>query len=442
MTSDLDSAVLRLDSYGLTIPYWSEYVFTDSYMTPCSGFSFSIGDPSLPHVLEDAVSGVREIREGLKVGLMVNGVTILTGYIDEVHYSGSRGAGSVMTVSGRNCLGDAMDAVVDPTMVFDPKDSLSSIIKRVLEPYGFSNDPIADNDANRDVSTGNKYGYKVYKQPKSRSTGHRKSRGGTKSKAGTALKSFLEHQCKPRDHEGAYEFCERIANKQGLHIRCSGDGLDVIVGKPEYDQEARYTLLRRRGNENGKDNNVLSGTVNRSRKGQPSVIVAGGGGGGNNVDRSTLKVIITNWMTAINKDGTLIPGVQQVSDKYPSAYYVDLGDVLGDKPERMFPLILNPYPRSRPWFLYDSEARNLEQLKNFALREMAKIQKKALTVSYEVEGHTQDGTLWAVDTMVHVEDEVADLNEDLWVDSVTFSKSRTGGTRTHLSLVRPYTDVF
>ncbi len=99
----------------------------------------------------------------------------------------------------------------------------------------------------------------------------------------------------------------------------------------------------------------------------------------------------------------------------------------------------NPYTRARPLYLYDAEARNIEQLKNFAKREMAQLQKRSLSVSYEFDGHSQDGTVFAIDTLIDVEDEIGGVFGPMWVESVTFTKSRSAGTRTHLTLILPHT---
>lgn len=430
--ADLAECVLSLDSYGIEIPRWTSYTFAEDWLTPASGFSFSIGDPDIPQ----GISG--KIREGLKVGLMVDGRTICTGFIDEVHAEASRGSGTVLTFAGRDALGDAIDSTIDPTQTFKPTQTLGQIVKEVMEPYGFLNEPIVDASANVDLITGNKYGYKVYGPSKSgggRKYRHRKKKGGGRSKAGQAVAAFKNFQAKPHDREGAYEFCERLAKRDGLHIRCTADGVDLLIVRPEFDQKKRYDLIRKRGIGAGRDNNVISGSVNRSRKNQPSIIVAGGIGGGGDVARATLKVIMVNELIARQTDGDLIPQVKQILAKYPQAYVIGPDDLDGD----ISPLALNPYPRAKPLYLYDQEARDIENLKNFVMREMATRQMQSMSLSYEVEGHSQNGVTWAVDTIVSVDDDVGDVHEDMWIKSVTFTKDRNAGTRTNLSLIRPWT---
>ncbi len=274
-------------------------------MTPADGFQFTIGDGEIPQ----GFSG--KIAPGLKVSLIVDDHKICTGVIDDVHIEATRGGGATLSVGGRDVLGDAIDSVIDPKQVFHVNQTLAEIIKAVMTPYGFTRDPIVDNDANRDLISGNKFGFKVYKARESASTSHRHRRGASKSRAGQALNSFTSTQSKPGPHEGAYEFCERLAKRAGLHIWASADGKDLIVGKPNFDQDSRYQIIRRRGIGRGALNNVISGSVTKSRKSQPSAIIAGGGGGGQDVARATNRVIMINELIARNLDGSLVPEVQK-----------------------------------------------------------------------------------------------------------------------------------
>lgn len=435
MASDLDECTLRLDSLGLEIPAWTSLTVHSDFLTPSDGWNFVVGDPDLPQ----GIAG--KLREGAKVSVTVGDTVITTGFIDEIHYESTRGSGTTITISGTDVLGDSLFSTVDPTAVFLPTETLGQIVQRVMAPYGFPDAPLIDNDDNRDLVSGNLYGFKVYGASKrGKSSGRkrkRKSKGKSRSRAGQAVDAFTNYQAKPHPSEGAYEFCARLAARNGLRIWATGDGKKLVIGKPEFDQEPSFKLIRRRGNA-GADNNVISGSVNRSRTNQPSVIVAAGTGGGGNFSRATLKVVAINELISRQVDGSLIPDVQAIIDKYPKAYVLGPSDFEGF----VSPLALNPYPRAKPLYLHDAEARDLEQLKNFALRELANRQKQSLSMHYTVEGHTQAGAVWAKDTIVDVLDEVADISEPMWIQSVTFTKSRGAGTRCEIVAIRPWTMVF
>lgn len=421
-TSDFEEVVLRITNLGTDISGWTSYTFNSTFLTPSDAFSFTIGDPSIPA----GVAG--QIREGMGVQLLIAGRAICTGYLDEVHYEASTSGGTVLTCSGRDVLGDAIDATVAPSLVFTPTQKLGDIIESVMLPFGFFNEPLVDNEDNRNLITGNKFGYRVNK-------GRSSKRGRRSKTAGQAVASFTNYQAKPHDHEGAYEFCERLAKRAGLHIWATGDGKDLVVGRPSFDQQALFSAKRLRGVANGAHNNVLSGSVTRSRKDQFSAIIAGGGGGGGNVSRATNQVIMINDLVARDVSGAIAPEAQALIRAYPKAYLIKPDDLDG----QVTPGKLNAFRRAKPLHLFDAEARDPEQLKNFVIREMAHRQKTAISASYEFSGHGQNGVTWAVDTIVNVEDDVADLHEPMWIDSVSFSKSSGAGTRTHITCIIPWT---
>lgn len=422
--ADLDECALRIEDLNAEIVNWTSYTFHTDFLTPTDAFSFTIGDPQLPQGL----SG--KIVTGQRVTLLINGRPTCTGYIDEWSGDNSRGGGSTLTLTGRDVLGDAVDSCIDPTLRFSEKQTLEDVLREVFTPFGLTTFT-ADNAANRDLITGNKYGIKVNK------TSYTKKGQVTKA-SGKPVKSFLQHLAKPYQHEGAYEFAERVAKRSGLHLWASADGDSVIAGQPDFDQEPRFELLRKRGREAGSDNNIVGGAVTKSRLNQPSVIVATGCGGGGEFGRGRYKVAMVNELIALDAGANLIPDVTRVLEKHKDAYRISLDDL----PGKASPLALNPYPRCRPLYLHDDVSQDLEQLKNYVKREMAVRQQSSLAVTYEVAGHTQNGQTWAVDTVVGVGDDVGDIHEELWIKGVTFTKSRSSGTRTSLTLIRPWTMTF
>lgn len=421
--ADLDEVVLRLDELSTEVSRWTSYRFSTNWLTPTDGFQFTIGDPDLPQGL----SG--KIREGMKVTLVVGGRPTCTGYIDEWSIHPSRESGTQLTLSGRDVLGDVVDSGVDPVLRFTEQQTLEHVVKAVFGSFGFTKFDV-DNTANRDLIAGNQYGFKVNKT-------HVTKRGRVTKSSGKPLSSYLLHRCKPYPHEGAYEFCERLAKLYGLHISAAADGETIILGQPEFDQPARFTLTRRRGSLGGAANDILDGSVSKSRVNQPSIIIADGVGGNGEVGKGRYLVAMVNELIAHDTSGNIIPSVQVLVDdvKRRGGYVIGVRDLDGF----VSPAALNPYPRCRPLYLHDDESKDIEQLKNFVKREMATRQQQALQVHYEVAGHTQNGQTWAVDTIVNVDDDPGELHEDMWIMGVEFTKSRSAGTRTTLTLIRPYT---
>lgn len=466
MVAELDTCVLYLNDFKKRLGRWTSYSFTSDFLTPADSFHFTIEGPEWVTDVSSA------IREGLQVTLRINDKPICTGVIDEVAMGADRQGGTVFECNGRDILGDVVDGTVSPFERFSPQDSLETVIRRVMGPYGIRT-IVGDNAANRSIRVGNQFGQPKVK-PRETTTKRRArlvTRG--KSRVGLPTTQFLKHEAKPYPSEGAYEFCHRLAKRAGLHIWALANGSGVVVGKPDFTQESVFTLTRRVtgpfGKDRGGSNNIISGHVKYSRVNQPSVIIAGGKGGGGEFQRTTLRVLMVNELISVQANGELTEGVKAflkswAADDYvlekelklpanadgakilkaiedwlkksKKAYVITQDDF---EDEGRVPRSLTPYPYCRPLYLVDQESNNLEQLINFTKREMASRQMQALEVRYEVAGHSQNGKVWATDTMVDVDDDVANLHETLWVKSVTFTKSRSGGTRTNLTLIRPNT---
>lgn len=408
---------------GVSIDNWTTYSYAQNIMTPVDIWSFSIGDSAIP------IGLASEILPGQRVTLSVNGITQGDGLIDEVEYEQSRDGGTQLRVAGRGPLADAVDSNIDPKRKFNASDTLERVAKDTLGDFGFTKF-FVDNDATRSIQQGNAYGTKFTK--------------GGKKGGGKPLKSFTMHQSKPFDHEGAYAFIERIAKQFGLHVWCGSDFETIIISTPNFEQEASYRLIRRRGAANGAGNNILSGTLKKSRAEQPSMIIVTGRGAGGANAASTSKVIIINELVSRGTDGEYVPAVKKILEKEKGAHVVDTYDA-----QRQYfrPVDINPYPVARPVYLADEESQDQAQVIRFAKRALAERQQKYLSASYTVQGHTyerEDGTVvpWAIDTVAAVDDEIANFHGDMYIAGRTFNKSRGGGTTTGLTMILPGTLVF
>jgi len=402
---------------GVSIQNWTSYSYAQNFLTPVDMWSFSIGDSAIP------VGLASEILPGQRVTLRINGRVQGDGLIDDVEYAQTRDGGTTLNIIGRGPLADAVDSGIDPKRKFNQGDTLATVVSDVLGDFGFRIFDI-DNDATRTIQQGNAYGTKFTK--------------GGKKKGPQPLKSFVLHQTKPFDHEGAYAFVERVAKQYGLHVWCGADALTIVVGQANFAQSPSYRLTRRRGAENGAGNNILGGTLRKSRSEQPSVIIATGRGAGGVDAKSTSKVIVINELVARGLDGKLVPAVQKILDANKGATVIQ---------DATAPLNINPYPVARPVYLVDEESQDQAQVIRFAKRAMAEHQQKFLSAHYTVEGHTYlndagDRVPWAIDTIAAVDDEIASFHGDMYVVGRTFNKSRSGGTSTNLDLILPGTLVF
>lgn len=402
---------------GVSIDNWTTYSYAQNFLTPVDMWSFSIGDSAIP------VGLASEILPGQRVTLKINGIVQGDGLIDDVEYEQSREGGTTLHINGRGPLADAVDSGIDPKRKFNQGDTLEKVVSDVLGDFGFRYFDV-DNEATRTIQQGNLYGTKFTK--------------GGKRKGPQPLKSFVLHQSKPFDHEGAYAFVERVAKQFGLHVWCGADFQTIVVSQPNFTQSPAYRLIRRRGAENGAGNNILGGTLRKSRSEQPSVIIATGRGAGGVDAKSSSKVIVVNELVARGTDGKIVPSVQKIIDANKGATVIVNVDA---------PLNINPYPVARPVYLVDEESQDQAQVIRFAKRAMAEHQQKFLSAHYTVEGHTylnESGARvpWAIDTIASVDDEIASFHGDMFIVGRTFNKSRSGGTTTNLDLILPGTLVF
>lgn len=410
-TPETEQLRLRMFDEHVDLTRFTHYTFDSDFLTPSDGFHFVCSDEELPP--REAAA----LKTGAEVTLTVNDVRIADGYIDSIEVRADRSGGRTYTITGRDRLSPVVDAIADPTLQFKEGVTLAEFLRTLFTPFGWvkEEDFIIDASADRAVRTGGDRGIKMTK--------------GGKKKGPRPLKDFVLHQTKPHNHEGVFDFAKRVAQRFGLWIWSSADGDQLIVGKPDFDQEPLYQLRRRLDG----SGNVEEGTVRFDQADQPGIVIADGFSGGGEFGKGRIKAFAVNPYFGLDADGFVLPEVQALITKFPDA--------------KQITLVTQPFTRrvkqdfTRPMFLHDDESKTPEQLEAFVRREMSLLVRKSLTADYTVEGHGQydeDGvfTAWAPDTVVDVQDDVAGLHERMYVLGVHFEKSRRGGTQTRVHLIR------
>lgn len=415
-----DVIEMRLPEAGVVVREWTQYSFSNDFLTPTDGFSFTVAG-TLPREVE------RALLPGTKVELNINGSPQCTGYLDTVDISASRGAGVEFHLSGTDLLGPAVAGTIDPRLKVKPTQTLLDLLVEVFTPFGWSNpdlDFLTNDDINVNIITG-----QVRGQKSAKGTGKRKPKKTPDQISLDALK--------PHDSEGAFAFIARVAQRFGLWIWLSAQGDKLIIGHPYFDDPPRYRLVRRR---DGKGNNVLSGSVKWDTTDQPSFIVAEGFSGGGPWGHSKLRAVCVNPFV-LSEDDDLTTELAKYKP-YESVAIAESLERAGATLEFVTRTRALSLKRVKPLYLHDEESKTPEQLACFVRREMSLRTRKSVTARYAVEGHGQDGVPWCINCMVDVEDEITGLVEPMWLKSRTFTKSRSEGTRTELELIRPYTLEF
>jgi hypothetical protein len=95
--------------------------------------------------------------------------------------------------------------------------------------------------------------------------------------------------------------------------------------------------------------------------------------------------------------------------------------------------------KARPAFLYDPESHTPSELAAYLKRELSLRMRKAFVATYEFMGHTLNGQVPAVDTIINLVDQRPSVNwnGNLWILGRRFWKDPRSGTRTRLTMCIP-----
>lgn len=388
---------------GVEFSDWLEYHYTESFFTPSDEASFHVDASRITPEIADS------FYPGSRVRLSINGRTQSTGYIDVAEFGGDRQQGNLATITVRDFVNPAVKGGVDPSLRFPESATLADILSRVmLDEYRISALEV-DNEANRNIITGAATGVKS-------------------SKKGRPLKSFQAHQRQPELTEGAFQFCERLAVRFGLHMWPSADGETLIIAAPDFDQAASGALVRKIGDES--QNNVISGNVRYDITSMPAAILAMGSGGGGEFARATLRSAIVNPL--------VIADISRVKTRWNKIRFVDYTPA---------PTGITPFNVAAPVVIYtqDNESQTLEQLDHFLYRRMSELLRTAVTARYTIVGHSLGGSPLAIDTILDVDDDRGGprgLHAPMWLMERTFAKNRgSSGSTSGIHLIPKNTIV-
>lgn len=410
-----DEVVLRIMDEHVTMTRWTEYHFASDFLTPSDGWTFTVADHTLP---EEQLGA---LKLGARVRLQINAVPVCDGHIDKIRISADRKGGVRYTIEGRDRLGLAMDGVADPQTIFNDGSTLADVLVQLFTPFGWSNRDehyVINNDANRSAKTG-------------------EIRGAKTSRKGKPLHKFVVHQLKPYNHESVFHFASRVSQRFGLWIWPTTDGEKLVVGKPDFEQVPLFQIRRNRDG----TGNVVAGDVDYDFTDQPSMIIADSFSGGGEFGKGRNKAYCINPAFGVTDDaGAVLPELKAVLEKHPDAKEVEFlkTPIFNRRTPKVPPRIL---------YLHDDESKTQEQLENFVRREMSLLLRKSLVAKYTLEGHGQQDAndnfvLWATDTLVDVQDEIAGVHEHMYVLGVSYEKSKKAGTVTHVHLIRLHSIEF
>lgn len=430
--SEIDSVVVRLPDSGIVIKSWDNYQVHSQFLVPTAGWSFTMSDQDV--ALLDGY-----LVPGCRVELAINDAVQCTGRVDRKTVTTDGSSGTSVTIQGRDILGPVVDSCVDPIFRFTSGMTIVDVVAAILKPFGIT--VIENSDlANVNAITG-------FAKGKGPASTTEKSvtadvRNGTFSDiAGTNvttissanrpdLKTLTVEQCKPHVGEGCFAYLDRLLKRLGLTMWARADGSGVVIDQADFSTAPQATITHVRTGDTSA-NNVKHGSLVTDLTTQPSCIVAFGFGGGKDVQKSKLVCIMVNELTGTIGSNPL-PEIGEIIARYKGAHVLPIRSTI--TPLRSY----GTFP-SKPLFVKDDEAKNFAQLEAFTRRTMAEHQRKAIQLSYDLEGHTFNDHPWAVNTNIAVNDPVLGVTQTMWCVEREFQKGFGSGTISRLKLILPHT---
>lgn len=363
---------------GKQIFGWSSYNLAVS-MTDGAG-TFSIAIPFRRDVF-DLVQPDRPIK------ILIDNVPIMTGFVDDRTLGVDEES---ITFYGRDKVGRLVQESA-PGLTFAGLDT-HALIAKLASPWFTKVTPNAGR--NRKVALGR--GHKARPSNKPHRT-HRTHRL-TRTEPG----------------QTRWQVIEEICSQAALLAWASGDGLELIVAKPDYDQAPQFRFFKPRSNSlRGAESTVLGLGWRDSTGDRYSRVIVVGSGGGTNAAYG--KSVTSRYGEAKNN-----PATRE-------------GEGLDfTAPKRL---------------VVQRDVVSAQAARDEAKLEMAKRDGAGHTVTVKAHGHGQvlganaAPTLFAVDTLASVEDERTGTKGVYLITSVNFQSDRHGGEVTTLELVRKGTEL-
>jgi prophage tail gpP-like protein len=356
---------------------WSEYSITTSIVEPADTFEMRL---PFDRQAWDLLTPDQPIK------VLVDGVCVLSGFLDE----SPLGEGEEeLQIRGRCRIGRLVDESA-PAFRYQGL-ALDRLIAQLAAPW-FTKVTIS-NARNRRVLRGK---------------GRKAIAGGEPLRLAPRKDGLLVEPGQMR-----WSVIEELLGQAGLLCTAAGDGTELVIFRPNYDQEVQFRFFHpAASSRRSREGNVLALSIERSTAQRYSRILVVGAGRGTD----------SNYGAA-------------VSSRYGEAKDnpSDADGVGRDftAPKRL--IIQEPVQSA-------DEAREL------AAREMSRRdgQGAGIRVTVPMHGQVVAGqfpTLFACDTLAHVEDERTGTKGVYLITACTFKSTRQGGEQTQLELVPKGTEL-
>lgn len=372
------------------------YSIDSSYMTPTDAVKLVVFDQDV-----EKLRGL--LRQPIEV--VLDGNQQMVGQIDVVREGHE---GTAVEITARDYLADIIEDHVNPALKVTKDMSVSDALLAAFAPQGITE--IEGPIAKRNVLTG-------------------VSVGTTAVPLDLKTKKLDDYKANPG--ENLWSYGDRIAARHGGTMQPSTRRDRIVIGAPDFEQDSSGKIIRRLGQEEALSNNVVGKpTCIRDWSKVPTVCTVVGKQGKAGKSKSTLSFTIT-------------------LEEYAPHILNDLADEVRESmlferpavgtPGSAFAVDIVPH-FYRLLMHKDEQATNQAQLERTARRLMAERVRETLKYTCTVRGHhdtTSDRqAMYAVDTVLDVEDEACGIREPMWVAQRTFDYVRGSGAKTKLELWR------
>lgn len=361
---------------GKQVTGFTEYTIDVGFLEPAGSFSLSI--PA-----DEAVW--RALRTDRPVKILIDGVAVITGYIDAPE---CRWKDGVINVRGRSKIGRLVQESA-PAVNYAGK-TLLGLVGELGSPF-FSK-AVLSNARNRKVLRG---------------------RGKKVASTGAVYidkRDSIGKRIEPGQMKWAV--IEELARQAGYTVWESGDGKELVIGQPDYLQEVQYRFLHAKPGGRRFSSNILDGSIRPSTADRYSKIQVFGSGAGT----------VANYG---------LPPAARAGEAKDNPLTTHGDGKSFSAPKRLI--------------LVDKDIKDRATAKAVAEREMARrnMAKEPITVIAPHHGQLVQGremTLFTYDTLAFVEDEVTDTQGVYLIAACTYQGKDDAETTT-LELLPKGTEI-
>ncbi|HEU02899.1 hypothetical protein LCGC14_0605580 [marine sediment metagenome] len=400
------------------IPGWKEYTISTDLLQPADEFSMSVQFTRAAWDL---------LPPDQIVSVFVDSTKILTGFVDERFKTSDPGGGTGIELRGRDKSGRLVDESA-PLFRFGGL-KIKELAEKIVG-IGVDADPLFErvtlvNTRNRsllrDVRARQARTVREPVNPAAQAfrfaaniprfaVGLRAAPARTVAVPPIIDPGIFQGRAAPKKvtpGSSRWAVLEKFIREARLIAWSTGDGRELFVGLPNYEQEAQYYFFE-----------AATDSDNR--------------------DQTNAKITVRHTVADRYSKITAVGAARGTRSNYGSNVTKNRGVVL-DNPDDPDGVGFS-FLRRKALVITDDSIKNPRDALERAEREMLERDANALEVIVDVPGHSQvyageTPTVYAVDTIARVEDEDTGLLGDMYVTSVEFTRSRGGGTRSTLRLV-------